>query len=78
MDEDVIKEMVILVGGDDNAMIYVKGEIRPELLNDRIDLANPDKFLSMKLIYVELNRKASFSVVKCTKRGFSISCCILF
>lgn len=48
MDEDVIKEMVILVGGDDNAMIYVKGEIRPELLNDRIDLSNPDKFLSMK------------------------------
>lgn len=48
MDDTVIEEMVILVGGDDNALIYVKGEIRPELLNDRIDLTNPDKFLSMK------------------------------
>lgn len=46
MDESVIEEMVILVGGDDNALIYVKGEIRPELLNDYVNLSNPDKFLS--------------------------------
>ncbi|WP_347840942.1 DUF4252 domain-containing protein [uncultured Draconibacterium sp.] len=47
MDESVIEEMVILVGGDDNALIYVKGEIRPEMLNKHIDLSNPDKFLSL-------------------------------
>lgn len=46
MDENTIKEMVILVGGDDNAMIYIKGEIKPELINDKIDLTDPDKFLS--------------------------------
>lgn len=46
MDESVIEEMVILVGGDDNALIYVKGEISPELLNDHVNLSNPDKFLS--------------------------------
>ncbi len=46
IDEDVITEMVILVGGDDNVMVYLKGEIRPELLDDKIDLTNPDKFLS--------------------------------
>lgn len=47
MDEDVIREMVVLVGGDDNVMIYVKGEIRPEDINDNIDLSNPNKYLSM-------------------------------
>jgi hypothetical protein len=49
MDETAIREMVILVGGDDNAMIYIKGEIKPELLNDKIDLTDPDKFLSLNL-----------------------------
>lgn len=48
MDDDVIKELLVLVGGDDNALIYVKGEISPELLNDKVDLADPDKFLSFK------------------------------
>lgn len=47
MDENVITEMVILVGGDDNVMVYLKGEIRPELLDDKINLTNPDKFLSL-------------------------------
>ncbi|HYQ56162.1 MAG TPA: DUF4252 domain-containing protein [Draconibacterium sp.] len=46
MDESVIEEMVILVGGDDNALIFVKGEIRPELLNNHVNLSDPDKFLS--------------------------------
>ena len=45
MEDDVISEMLILVGGDDNAMVYVKGEISPELLNDQIDLTDPDKLL---------------------------------
>ena len=48
MDENVITEMVILVGGDDNAMIYVRGEIDPELLNDQIKIHDKDKFLSFK------------------------------
>jgi hypothetical protein len=48
MDENVITEMVILVGGDDNAMIYVKGEIDPKLLNDQIKIHDKDKFLSFK------------------------------
>ncbi|NQU55238.1 MAG: DUF4252 domain-containing protein [Bacteroidetes bacterium] len=48
MDENVIKEMVILVGGDDNVMVYLKGEIKPEQINNTIDLSNSDKFLSMK------------------------------
>lgn len=48
MDKDVIREMVILVGGDDNAMVYVKGEISPDLLNGKIDLTNPGKLLSFK------------------------------
>ncbi|MCE4566934.1 DUF4252 domain-containing protein [Maribellus sp. CM-23] len=48
MDDDVIKELLILVGGEDNALIYVKGEIRPELLNDKVDLTDPNRFLSFK------------------------------
>lgn len=48
MDEDVIREMVILVGGDDNAMVYIKGEISPDLLNGKINLTNPKDLLSLK------------------------------
>ncbi|MFV0269052.1 MAG: DUF4252 domain-containing protein [Draconibacterium sp.] len=48
MDDDVIKELLILVGGEDNALIYVKGEIRPELVNDKVDLTDPNRFLSFK------------------------------
>ena len=47
MNEGVITEMVILVGGDENVMVYLKGEIKPELLNSKIDLSDPDKFLSL-------------------------------
>jgi len=48
IDENVITEMVILVGGDDNALIYVRGEIDPELINDQIKIHDKDKFLSFK------------------------------
>ena len=48
IDEDVITEMVILVGGDDNALIYVRGEIDPELLNDQIKTYDKEKLLSFK------------------------------
>ena len=43
-----IKEMIILVGGDDNAMVYLKGEFSPDLLNDKINLSDTDKLLSLK------------------------------
>ncbi len=46
IENDVIKEMVLLVGGDDNALVYLKGEIKPELLNNKIDLSNPERLLS--------------------------------
>lgn len=47
MEEDVIREMLILFGGEDNALVYLKGEIKPEMLNDKIDMTNPDRFLSL-------------------------------
>jgi hypothetical protein len=47
MDEEVISEMVILVGGDDNALIYVRGEISPELLKEEISTKKHGKFLSL-------------------------------
>lgn len=47
MDEDVIEEMVILIGGNENTLVYVKGEIRPELLDNKINLSNPDRLLSL-------------------------------
>lgn len=47
IEDSVIKEMVVLVGGDDNALIYVKGEIKPELINNNLNLSDPEKFLSL-------------------------------
>ncbi len=47
MDNHVIEELVILVGGDDNALVYIKGEIKPELISNKLDLSNPEKFLSL-------------------------------
>jgi hypothetical protein len=42
MDDDfTIREMVILVGGDDNAMIYVKGKLHPEMIN-KLAFNSPD------------------------------------
>lgn len=48
MDEFVIKEMVILVGGEDNAMIYVRGEIDPKILQDQINKNDINTFLSFR------------------------------
>jgi hypothetical protein len=47
MNEDVIEEMVILVGGSDNMMVYLKGEIKPEMINNAINLKDPDTFVSL-------------------------------
>ncbi len=47
-DEKSIKELLILIGGDDNAMVYVKGRLKPELIS-RFMNENPQKgFLSFK------------------------------
>lgn len=48
MDGNVISEMVVLVGGDENVMIYVRGEIDPKLINNGINLADTEKLLSFK------------------------------
>lgn len=48
MDKEVIKEMVVLVGGDDNVMVYLRGEVRPEMVGNVIKMSDSDKFLSMK------------------------------
>ncbi len=48
MDDNVIHEMVVLVGGDDNALIYIKGEIDPDLINKNINFSNPEKLFSLK------------------------------
>ncbi len=47
MDDNVIHEMVVLVGGDDNALIYIRGEIDPELINKNINFKNPEKLFSL-------------------------------
>lgn len=33
-DDECIKELLILVGGDDNAMVYVKGRLKPEMISE--------------------------------------------
>lgn len=46
MDENVIREMIVLVGGNDNAIVYLKGEIEPEMLNDVIKMSENKDLLS--------------------------------
>ena len=47
-DEDSIKEMLILVGGDDNAIIYLKGRLKPELIANFMDENSQNGFLSLR------------------------------
>lgn len=44
--EKSIDELLILVGGDDNVMVYVKGRFRPEMLSDLINKNSHNSFLS--------------------------------
>jgi len=46
MDGNVIREMIILVGGSDNALVYLKGEIKPELINNLVHKNSKDKFFA--------------------------------
>jgi hypothetical protein len=46
--EKSINELLILVGGDDNAMIYVKGRLKPELVSDLINNKSHQGFMSWK------------------------------
>ena len=45
-DEECIQEMLILVGGDDNAMVYVKGRLKPEMISRFMDENSQKGFLS--------------------------------
>jgi hypothetical protein len=47
-DEESIKELLILVGGDDNAMVYVKGRLKPEMITRFMDDNSQRGFLSFK------------------------------
>ena len=47
-DEDSIKELLILVGGKDNAMVYVKGRLKPALISSLMDKNSQKGFLSFK------------------------------
>lgn len=46
MNDTTITDLIVLVGGDENVMVYLKGEFSPELLKDKINLTDTDKFLS--------------------------------
>ncbi len=46
--DDSIEEMLILVGGDDNAMVYVKGRLKPKLFSGFMDKNSQNGFLSFK------------------------------
>ncbi|RIH63496.1 DUF4252 domain-containing protein [Mariniphaga sediminis] len=48
MEEKSIKEMLILVGGNDNAIIYVKGNLRPELVSRFVNEHSEEGFLSFR------------------------------
>jgi hypothetical protein len=47
-DEKSIKELLILVGGGDNAMVYVKGRLKPEMISRFMDENSQKGFLSLK------------------------------
>ena len=47
-DENSIKELLILVGGDDNAMVYVKGRLKPEMISRFMNENSQRGFLSFK------------------------------
>lgn len=47
-DEESIKELLILVGGDDNALVYVKGRLKPEMISRFMDENSQRGFLSFK------------------------------
>ena len=46
MHENVISEMVVLVGGEDNALIYLRGEIDPKLINGVVNSKEREKLFS--------------------------------
>ncbi len=48
MEKDDIREMVILIGGDENLMVYVKGRISPELISRQVRKSDSTDFLSFK------------------------------
>lgn len=47
-DEESIEEMLILVGGDDNAIIYLKGRLQPHLITNFMDENSQNGFLTLR------------------------------
>ncbi|MFW5823025.1 MAG: DUF4252 domain-containing protein, partial [Tangfeifania sp.] len=47
-DEESIEEMLILVGGNDNAIIYLKGRLKPELITNLMNENSQKGFLSLR------------------------------
>jgi hypothetical protein len=46
MENNTIREMVILVGGDDNTMVYLRGKIRPEQISNIANKHTKEKFFA--------------------------------
>ena len=44
MDENVITETVILVGGEENVLVYLRGEIDPKIIDKHIDFSKENLF----------------------------------
>jgi hypothetical protein len=42
-ENNVIKELVVLVGGDDNALIYLRGNIAPEMIARHIQCSDKNR-----------------------------------
>lgn len=45
-DEKTIDELLILIGGDENTIVQIKGKIKPEVLSDLINKGAHNNFLS--------------------------------
>lgn len=47
-DEDMFSELIILVGGNDNAMIHVKGKLKPEMISAMASKGNNHNFFGFR------------------------------
>ena len=46
VNNDVISEMVVLVGGSENVLVYIRGEIDPDLINRTVNLSDSHNLLT--------------------------------
>jgi hypothetical protein len=47
-DDEVIHELIILVGGNDNALIHIKGRLKPEMVASLANKKQNNGFFSLK------------------------------